>query len=118
MRKLQKNEICQQSSENKSAKESKKLQMEFERKQREHKEHMRQDEEKPQLRLMEAELDSCSGERSDKSKQLSETESDDEQPLKESTNHHEDYVEYVENLNVHLTEVAHPSIHFWRFRVF
>ena len=88
---------------------AKKLQMEFERKQREHEERMRQVEEKLQLRLMEAELESSSGETSDKSKQSSETETDDEFSPKEL---YEEYDEYTENLKVQLPEVERPSSSF------
>ena len=70
---------------------------------------MRQVEEKLQLRLMEAELESSSGETSDKSKQSSETESDDEFSPKEL---HEEYDEYAENLKVQLPEVERPSSSF------
>ena len=70
---------------------------------------MRQIEEKLQLRLMEAELKSSSGETSDKYKQSSETESDDEFFPNEL---HEEYDEYAENLKVQLPEVERPSSSF------
>ena len=54
----------------------------LERKQREHEEQMRQVEERLQLRLLEAELYSSSGEVSDKSRSSSEVESDSEKPSK------------------------------------
>ena len=107
--KLQKVEERQEKAKKKANIESKKLQMEFERKQRQHEERMRQVEEKLQLRLMEAELESSSGETSDKSKQSSETESDDEFSPKEL---HAEYDEYTENLKVQLPEVERPSSSF------
>ena len=108
--KLQKVEERQEKAKKKANIESKKLQMEFERKQREHEEQMRQVEEKLQLRLMEAELESFSGETSDISKQSNETESDDEFSPKEL---HEEYDEYAEILKVQLPEVERPSSSFF-----
>ena len=107
--KLQKIEERQEKAKKKANIKSKKLQMEFERKQREHEEQMRQVEEKLQLRLMEAELESSSGETSDKSKQSIETESDDEFSPEEL---HEECDEYAENLKVQLPEVERPSSSF------
>ena len=105
--KLQKVEERQEKAKKKANIEYKKLQMEFERKQREYEERMRQVEEK--LRLMETEFVSFSGETSDKSKQSSETEFDDEFSPKEL---HEEYDEYAENLKVQLPEVQRPSSSF------
>ena len=67
---------------------------------------MRQVEENLQFRLMEAQLESSSGETSDKSIQSSETESDDKFSPKEL---HEEYNEYAENLKVQLPEMERPS---------
>ena len=84
---------------------------------KEHEEQIRHVEEKLQLRLMEAELEGSSGETSDKSRPFIDTESDEEEPLKESADLHEDYDEYAENLKVHLPEVANPSNSFLKRRV-
>ena len=84
--------------------------MEFERKQREHEEQMRQLDEKLQLRLLEAELDSSTGEISDKSRSSTESESDDRKPSKDSSKRlSDDWADYAENLRVELPEEASGS---------
>ena len=87
---LQRIEQRQEKAKKKAELEQRKLKLEFERKEREHEKQMRQVEERLQLRLLEAELYSSSGEVSDKSRSSSEVESDSEKPSKISSKRHTD----------------------------
>ena len=66
----------QKKAEKKAEIEMKKLEMEFERKRQDHDEQMRQLEDKLQIKMLEAELETFSGEQSDGSKPSSESESE------------------------------------------
>ena len=95
----------QEKAKKKAEIEQKRLQMEFERKQREHEEQMRQLDEKLQLRLLEAELDSSTGEISDKLRSSTESECEDRKPSKDSSKRlSDDWADYAENLRFELPE--------------
>ena len=100
----------QEKAKKKAEIEQKRLQMEFERKQREHEEQMRQLDEKLQLRLLKAELDSSTGEISDKLRSSTESESEDRKPSKDSSKRlSDDWADYAGNLRFELPEEASGS---------
>ena len=109
-RRLQRIEERQEKAKKKTEIEQKRLQMEFERKQREHEEQMRQLDEKLQLRLLEAQLDSSTGEMSDKSRSSTESDSEERKHSKDSSKRLSDGGgKFAENMRVELPEEASRS---------
>ena len=109
-RRLQRIEERQEKAKKKTEIKQKRLQMEFERKQREHEEQMRQLDEKLQLRLLEAQLDSSTGEMSDKSRSSTESDSEERKPSKDSSKRLSDGGgKFAENMRVELPEEASRS---------
>ena len=93
----------QEKAKKKAATEMKKLELEFERKRRDHDEQMRQLEEKLQIKMLEAELETSSGEQYDGSKSSTKSESEVEKrsTAARSLKSHE-WEDYAENMRVSL----------------
>ena len=110
VRRLQRIEERQEKAKEKTEIEQKRLQMEFERKQREPEEQMRQLDEKLRLRLLEAELNSSTGEMSDKSRSSLESDSEERKPSKDSSKRLSvGWDKFAEIMQVELPEEASGS---------